>query len=154
MISCLHTSNASANSGRKASNCLAVAVVLLPQITGRVFCKLIGCSNAGYTSISSIQFLPCAIERLRTEERNYASRPSDDAHGSNILLPEGVLHAGDDGTDGRGLEGRARCIREGVLRMVGGVLVGHGGRNGASVSVCQVPGVVEVGVDGLGKQTR
>jgi hypothetical protein len=67
---------------------------------------------------------------LRTIQRNYAARAGDDAHGADILPPERVLHAGHDGTDGRGLERGARRVRERIPRVEGGFLVGHGGRGG------------------------
>lgn len=71
-----------------------------------------------------------AIDSWLTIESDCAAGAGDDAHGSNILLAKGVLHAGDDRTDGRRLQRRARRVCEGVPRVEGGLFGGHGGRNG------------------------
>lgn len=71
--------------------------------------------------------LRCSLPR--TEQSNYAAGPRDDAHGADILLAEGVLDTGNDRTDGRRLDRRTRSVGERIHWVVGGCLVGHGGRN-------------------------
>jgi hypothetical protein len=66
----------------------------------------------------------------RTEEGNYTSGAGDDTHGADVLLAERVLDGGNDGADGGGLDHGAPRVGEGIARVVGRVLVGHGGQNG------------------------
>jgi hypothetical protein len=132
----VHTGNTDNSTGSKACHSLIVAVVLLAQVAGGVQCELICGSHAGCASISSVQLRQAAVVQLRTVKCNYASRPGDDAHGSNILLAEGVLHPGNQGADGRSLEGGARCVGKSIAGVEGGVLVGHGGRFGRR---CRLP---------------
>lgn len=67
--------------------------------------------------------------RSRTEECNCAPRAGKDAHGAYILLPEGVLHTGDNGTGSGELKGGPPRVGERVPRVVGVVVGGHWGRN-------------------------
>jgi hypothetical protein len=60
------TGNTNADTSDKAGNGLAVAVVLLSQVAGRVKCELICGSHAGCTPISSVQLRYTAIDQLRT----------------------------------------------------------------------------------------
>jgi hypothetical protein len=137
----LRTGNTDTASSHESGNCLAVAVVLLSQVAGRVQCELIGGSHAGYTSISFVQTQLPAI----------ASRAGEDAHGSDILLPERVLDTGNDGADSRGLESGTRSIRESVPRVEGDVLVGHGGRIGGR---CRPGSSFDVGEVRCGKMRQ
>jgi hypothetical protein len=85
------------------------------------------------------------MDPLHTIQRNYASRAGEDAHGADILLSERVLHTGHNRADGRGLKRRACRVRERIPRMEGGLLVGHGGRNGRQ---CRPESSLDVGEDG------
>lgn len=69
-------------------------------------------------------------DSLRTIESNDASRAGQYAHGSHILPAERVLHTRNEGPGECGLEDRAAGVGKRVLRVEGGVVVGHGGRNG------------------------
>lgn len=66
----------------------------------------------------------------RTVQGDYAAGSCDNAHSAHVLFPQRVLHAGDDGANGRHLEGGARGAGERVPRVEGVVFVGHGGHNG------------------------
>jgi hypothetical protein len=121
------------------------------QIGSRVECELVCASSTGYHSISFTAPPELPIGCLRTEKSNHTSRPCEDAHGSDVLLAECVLHTGDDGTDGGRLERGAASVMEGIPRVVGWLLFGHGGRNGCGYLVLGALDidmhVVEVGSD-------
>ena len=105
------------------------------QVGGRVECELVCASSSGCHSISSTKLWKSPIEYVRTEKSNYDSRPCEDAHGSNVLLAERVLHTGEDGTDGGGLQHGVAGVVEGIPGVVCWLLVGHGGRNGCDYLV-------------------
>ena len=159
--SCAHTENSSGHTGSSSGVELVVAVVLLLHVRGRVERKLVCASSSNYRSISSPTLPSTPIEGWRTEQSNHASRPCQDAHSSNVLLAEGVLHTGDDGADGASRDHGIARVVEGVPGVVCGVLFGHGGRNGGGHLVCvwgalvtRMP-VVEVGsVTFLGAYTK
>ena len=161
--SCAHTENSSGHTGSSSGVELVVAVVLLLHVRGRVERKLVCASSSNYRSISSPTLPSTPIEGWRTEQSNHASRPCQDAHSSNVLLAEGVLHTGDDGADGASRDHGIARVVEGVPGVVCGVLFGHGGRNGGGHLVCvwgalvtltRMP-VVEVGsVTFLGADTK
>lgn len=123
----LRTRNAHTTPSHKSRDGLAVAVVLLSQVAGRVERELICGSHAGCVPISSIQLILYIVDISPTVESDYASRPGDDAPGPDILLAQRVLHSRNDRTDGRGLECRASRVRK-CVPWVEDVLVSHGGR--------------------------
>ena len=122
-----HTEDASGHTGGSASVEFVVAVVLLLHVRGRVERELVCASSAGCRSISSPTLPSAPIEGWRTEQSNNSSRPCQDAHGSDVLLAEGVLHTGEDGADHAGREHGVARVVEGVPGVVCGVLFGHGG---------------------------
>lgn len=75
-----------------------------------------------------------AIEQLRTVQGNDATRAGEDTHGADILLAKSVLDSGHNGADSGCLDHGAHGVCEGIAGVEGGVVGGHGGRNGASVS--------------------
>lgn len=130
------TLNANHGAAHEAGKGLAVHVVLLAEVGGRVLCELVQDAHAGWSQLGrarSRRGFPG-----RTEDCNYAARAGDDAHGADILLPEGVLHTGKDGAGDGELEGRVPRVRKGVPRVVGVVVGGHLGRNWALMSLAEL----------------
>jgi hypothetical protein len=121
------------------------------QVGSRVECELVCASSTGYHSISFTALSGLPIGCLRTEKSNYTPRPCEDAHGSDVLLAECVLHTSDDGTDSGRLEHGAASVVERIPRVVGCLLFGHDGRNGCEYLVLGALDmdmhVVEVGSD-------
>ena len=62
----MRTGNTDTASSHETGNCLAVAVILLSQVAGRVQCELVGGSHTGYTSISFVPMHFPAIDLVRT----------------------------------------------------------------------------------------
>lgn len=129
----LNTNHGAAHEARKR---LAVYVVLLTQVGGRVLCELIHDSHARWTQLARKRSR--RHPSRRTEDCNYAAGAGDDAHGADILLPEGVLHTGKDGSGDGELECGVRRVREGVPRVIGLVVGGHWGRNWAVMSLAEL----------------
>jgi hypothetical protein len=146
------TGNTNTASRYESSNCLTVAVVLLSQVASRVQCKLVCGTHTGCTQLATKIIYLCSTP-LRTIQSDDASRSGEDAHSPDILLPQSVLHTGYDRAYSRCLEGRTRCIRDGIPRVEGGLLVGHGGRIGRRCLSKSSPNVDEVGSSRLGEQS-
>jgi hypothetical protein len=126
----LRASSADTQSREEAPHGLVVAVVLLAQVASHVLGELVCSPHTTCAPISCRGHDGAELEQPRTVQSDYATGLGDDAHGADILLPQGVLHTGDDGANEGGLDGGARSIREGVLRVEGRRLGGHGGQSG------------------------
>ncbi len=63
--------------------------------------------------------------RERTEDANGATVFGDGAKGTDVLLGQGGLDAGEDGADDADGEGASQTLANGVLGLEGVLLVGH-----------------------------
>lgn len=83
---------------------------------------------------------------LHTEQSNDAPRPGDNAHSTDVLLPESILRSRHEGSAYTRLQRCARRVRESIVRMEMLGWLGHGGRRGTGCFLeAWMDGGVEVG---------